>query len=119
MKDNGDEDLFGWALDICRNHHGGDSESEAANVATDKWRDTLRIAEALFKLGDATCDEIEVVTGISHQTASARWSEMKRDMVIEPCEDSGGGKVRRITRQGCWARVWRLASAGVDIDLDI
>jgi hypothetical protein len=70
--------------DICRNHHGGNSESNAANEGTDKRRDSKRIVDALLNVGwrGLTCDELEVVLVMSHQTCSARCSELKRDGIL-------------------------------------
>jgi predicted transcriptional regulator len=65
---------------------------------------TLRseINALIRKLGPKgmTCDEVEVLTGISHQSASARINElMKSDSI----QDSGE---RRHTRSGRKAIVW-------------
>jgi hypothetical protein len=53
--------------------------------------------------GGITCDEVELKLGFSHQTASARMSEMKRDGVLVPTERL------RATRSGRNARVLVLA----------
>ncbi len=51
----------------------------------------------------ATDDEVEFVTGMKHQTASAR----RRELVLKgDVRDSGR---RRNTRSGCAATVWILA----------
>src|SRR5215471_12615937 len=93
--------------DICSNYHGGNDESYEANDATFKERDRRRILEVLIRVQTlgATCDELEVILGIAHQTASARCSELLREWVVVRKMDSSGAKVRRITRQGCWASV--------------
>ena len=86
--------------DICANRHGGNAESVAANKATNKERDAKRIL-ALFEWhGHATCDEAEIQLGMSHQTCSARFADLKRAGLIEPT-------TRRKTRSGRWAMAWR------------
>jgi len=68
--------------DITGNHHGGNEFSVAAHesIKGNKARDQAKIWNHVESLGEsgATCDEIEVSLGMSHQTASARVSEMKR-----------------------------------------
>lgn len=48
----------------------------------------------------STTDEIEVITGISHQTASSAITELAAGKVIEPTGDE------RKTRSGAFANVW-------------
>lgn len=50
----------------------------------------------------ATCDEVEVALGMSHQTASARINELYRMCAIDP---SG----LRKTRSGRNATIWKKA----------
>lgn len=63
--------------DICRNQHHGNPESEAANasVQPSKARMQARILELLAEQ-PRTCDELEVLTGWSHQSCSARCAEL-------------------------------------------
>lgn len=64
---------------------------------------TLRdiVYTAIVDAGDATCDELEIKLGLTHQTTSARVHElMKGHHII----DSGA---RRPTRSGRAATVWR------------
>ncbi len=92
--------------DITRNYHGGDAESTAANLLTNKDRDRRRILEHLEKCGPNgdTCDHIEQALGISHQTCSARCSELKRDgMVIRKPVLDGIGYAKATTRSGALA----------------
>ncbi len=99
--------------DITRNFHGGDPESTAANLLTNKYRDRRRILEHLEKCGPNgdTCDHIEQVLGISHQTCSARCSELKRDrMVIRKPSLDGVGYVKSTTRSGALAALLILPS---------
>ena len=86
--------------DICQHRHCGNPQSEAANRITNKSRDRARILAHLATVPDATCDEVEIALGIGHQTASARFSELKATGEIQPTE-------RRRTRSGCTARAWR------------
>lgn len=92
--------------DICRNNHGGNPESEAANLQTDKRRDSRRIVDALVNVGwnGLTCDELEVRLAMSHQTCSARCSELKRDGTIAV------KSAKRFTRTGSSAGVLVLAN---------
>lgn len=85
--------------DICANRHGGNAESVAANNGTNKKRDFYIILNRLAVL-DGTCDEVERELGMSHQTCSARFADLKRDGLIEPT-------TRRKTRSGRWAMAWR------------
>jgi len=87
--------------DVCRRKHGGNAESEAANLVTNKARDRARII-SLLKDRDWTCDELEVATQMSHQTCSARLSELLKDGVAIRTG------TRRPTRTGAQAGVVRL-----------
>jgi hypothetical protein len=93
--------------DICENYHGGNEESYGANAHTNKHRDQQRILEALLPLAEhgATCDELEVILDMAHQTASARCSELLRSDMVCRKLDQDGKKVRRNTRNGCLASV--------------
>lgn len=53
----------------------------------------------------ATCDEIEVATGLTHQTCSARVNELMRAKVFVAAME-GETPVRRRTRSGRAATVW-------------
>jgi predicted HTH transcriptional regulator len=73
--------------DICANRHGGNPESVAAGNAYDvrsKMRDHHWILHWLKEEGPSTCDEMEAGLGLSHQTCSARCSELKRKGLIKP-----------------------------------
>jgi len=85
--------------DICENRHGGNAESVEANNGTNKDGDSRNIL-CLLALHDYTCEEAEEVTGMSHQTCSARFADLKRLGLIEPT-------MRRKTRSGRWAMAWR------------
>ena len=46
-------------------------------------RQQKRILDALVGLGNATCEELEEKTGLSHSSASARISELKKDGLMQ------------------------------------
>ncbi len=89
--------------DITRNYHGGNTESVEANkrAGINKSRDRWRIVEFMVTRGryGATCYEAEEALGMSHQTCSARFSDLKKDRVL-----SVNG-IRRPTNTGCLAAV--------------
>lgn len=64
-----------------------------------------RVYAAIVAAGDEgmTCDEVEVVTGLRHQTASARVRELSKAGLIV----KGG---RRQTRSGRYAVVYSAAA---------
>jgi hypothetical protein len=94
--------------DITSNNHGGNEFSSAAHesIKGNKARDQAKIWTHVEALGEAgaTCDEIEISLGMSHQTASARVSEMKRSGRLE----LNGEK--RATRTGRNAGVYIAAA---------
>jgi len=72
-------ELFG---DICAKKHKGNYHSKAANTLIAPKKESIR--ERIFTLisqhpGLLTCEDIESILGLKHQTASARISELKRD----------------------------------------
>ena len=87
--------------DITRNYHGGNPQSEKANKRTRKTRDRATLVVFLHMCGlhGATCDEAEIATGLSHQTCSARFSDLKKDNVIIEIGET------RLTRSGSPAAV--------------
>lgn len=79
--------------DVCSRNHGGNENSVAAHASLQSAGEVRRrILELIRKeRGGLTCDEIEQILGLSHQSASARCAELKRDkQVIE----SGKRKTR-------------------------
>ena len=80
-------------------HVGGDTSTDAAESIRKHvgplHRQVLKRIEP-----DATCDEVEVATGLAHQTASARIRELVQLGLIY---DTGK---RRPTRSGRQARVY-------------
>jgi predicted ArsR family transcriptional regulator len=77
---------------------------EAAESITDKQRLYRLILAHLERVGSATCDECEQDLDMSHQTTSARFTELRAKELIEPC-----GK--RKTRSGRNAVVYRVTEA--------
>jgi hypothetical protein len=88
------------ADDITRNYHRGNPRSKEANSRANKAKQRAAIIEFGVQRGTHgfTCDEAEVALGMSHQSCSARCSELKRDRVVLIF-----GK--RLTRTGCKADV--------------
>lgn len=91
-------------LDICEQRHGGDPESVAAHASIVESKHLMRsrIMAYLAGCGPATCDQVEATLGMTHQSASARMSELKRDRLIEPTGDV------KPTRSGRNAKVFRV-----------
>jgi predicted transcriptional regulator len=93
---------FDWSQhDPTAAFHGGDPFSVAAHERIRESKEVIR--EAIFRLiaqasEGMTCDEVEVATGRSHQTVSARITELKQQGRLT----SGG---RRPTRTGSSAAV--------------
>jgi len=91
--------------DITKNFHGGaDTSDQAFHGTSHEARAAIRskvFAEiANAGMGGRTCDEVEQIMSLTHQTASARITELAaRAQII----DSG---VRRLTRSGRNARVY-------------
>ncbi len=90
-------------IDTTSGYHGGDPYSDRAHKRTEKSRDLYRLYMLLRERhpGGLTSDEAEVLTGMSHQTCSARFTDMKRYLWIEHCGS-------RLTRTGNLAGVWRI-----------
>jgi len=93
--------------DITQNYHRGNPESVEAkkisrfNADYDRVR-ILRLAGIRGAAG-LTCDEAERLLGLSHQTCSARFSELKRVKLLVAT-----GQLRP-TRSGAKARVMIVA----------
>ena len=66
------------------------------------WRETVRLLIEKRPEQGLTCDEIEVIANMRHQTASARIREL---FLAGKIVDSGE---RRVTRSGRNAVVWKL-----------
>lgn len=91
--------------DITANYHGGDEMSAAAFEATPaqaRQRDRNRIAGALHEQA-ATCQQLEDRLGLSHESCSARISEMRKDGTVVEVG-------RAVNRSGRSARLHALAA---------
>jgi Fic family protein len=90
-------------VDITQNYHRGNPESVEAKRRSrfNAERDRIRILRLVGMRGEdgLTCDEAERLLGLSHQTCSARFSELKRDKLL-----AATGRLRP-TRSGVKARV--------------
>jgi len=65
--------------DITFNYHKGQDTSRQANASIAKDKDSLRnIIYRVVMAGEKgrTCEEVEFITGLKHQTASARITEL-------------------------------------------
>jgi hypothetical protein len=94
-------------LDPTRNYHRGDLQSEEAFASLSgatREVQRQRIWSCIDSRGatGATCDEVEISTGLSHQTASARFTELHyRDLSIRR---TGGTRPTRNDRKA-WVYV--------------
>jgi predicted transcriptional regulator len=96
---------IGPLFDICARNHGGNEQSVEANKKAHKHSVRLMILgmldpRSLASKDGRTCDEIEDITGLPHQSCSARISELKRDGLIKKVGT-------RPTRSGCQAAVYQ------------
>ncbi len=83
-------------------HNGTATSREAAlSIVPHRQALALRVFTFIQQSGidGMTCDEVEMLSGLSHQTASARINELAKIRAIVP-----GG--RRQTRSGRQAMVW-------------
>jgi DNA-binding MarR family transcriptional regulator len=92
-------------FDVCAGNHGGNAESRAANLKTDKATDLRRILDFMeTRPGTETyVKEIIAALGIKHQTASARLTDLKAAGKIEVVPGKrieGCGVVRLVRGQG-------------------
>lgn len=92
--------------DITARKHGGDPNSAEAHksIKKDKSQTHQAILNYLARrpITGATCEEIELALTLSHQTCSARISELRANQRIISVGD------RRTTSSGRWARVHRI-----------
>ena len=68
-------------MDVTANRHKGADTSVLAYESTPsnvRAKHRMMILDQIRVNGDATCSEIEQQLNLSHQTASARMSELKR-----------------------------------------
>jgi hypothetical protein len=91
--------------DVCANHHGGVAESKAAFHSTaPASRESLKnqIIEFIKVRGEASCEVVELSMSLSHQTASARCSELLREGRIAIADERG------VTKAGRACRIYRV-----------
>lgn len=98
---------FGDTGDVCSNYHGGADTSAEAERGKDpvaRKGHELNIVATIRASGGygKTCDELEVILGLPHQSVSARITDLQSAGAIV---DSGQ---RRPTRSGRAARVYVL-----------
>jgi hypothetical protein len=89
--------------DICARKHKGNPQSVEANkqAGSNKARDRQRVVEFIKSRGEygATTEEASEALELRYTTASARFSDLKRDgLIVE------SGRTRK-TRSGCAAAV--------------
>ena len=94
-----DENLFSYA-DRAPHSNETTSKEAAESVKGDVTRIAKRVLD-MVRRSPMTCFEIECDSGLSHQTASARLTQLRKDGLIE---DSGD---KRETASGRRAIVWR------------
>lgn len=70
--------------DICANRHKGNPKSVAAHrkIRADKRSIRQKILDQIGLTPDITCEALEFMLLLKHQTCSARISELKRDGLI-------------------------------------
>lgn len=94
--------------DPCVNYHSNaDTSVEAWGTISDTTEAIKeRIYTIILNFGGATCEEVEKRTKLSHQTVSARITELVKELKIK---DSG---IRRKTKSGRNARVYIRVQEG-------
>lgn len=107
------EKNMGPLFDICANRHQGNEHSIKSNAIAHKYKigarqrilEELQVWTCSLKESDQggrTCEELEHWTGLSHQTCSARLSELRREGKIKIVGE-------RNTRSGSPASVYQAA----------
>jgi hypothetical protein len=99
--------------DICANKHGGNEYSVQANDSLSPVAKGHQQFDILAELNKhypdgMTCQEIERALKMERSSASARWSELKRDKHIEKIGT-------RKTSSGRKAGVWRIKRREVNV----
>jgi len=85
---------------------GSDTSEDAADSITDDVLGRMRrriYREVVYSPAGRTCDEIEVILDLRHQTASARLRELELGGWLEPTPE------KRRTRANRMAHVYRAA----------
>ncbi len=86
--------------DITSNYHGGEPYSDAAfNNTPRSCRERQRdvVLRCILRSGrqGQTCDEVEMIHNMRHQTCSARFTELKAEGWIVPTGDKRRTRSRR------------------------
>lgn len=70
--------------DICENNHLGNRQSTEARRSIDASEIRNRVLDYIRSQGEsgAICEEVEKALQLSHQTASARCSELKKEKLV-------------------------------------
>lgn len=104
-------DQFSLDFDITSRFHGGNPESVEAHdsIKNIKAKMRARVLATIRQRGvrGMTSDEAEVALGLSHQSVSARFTELKAEGSIVPSGE------RRATRSGRNAAVMVAARQGM------
>lgn len=66
----------------------------------------LRVLNTILAYDGLTCDQVEALLGLRHQTAAARCWELEGQGLIEKSE------TKRATRSGSQARVYQVTAKG-------
>lgn len=97
--------------DPTRNYHGGNQESNDAHRSVVKTKQLTRdrIVKWVGQRGSrgATCDEVEAVSSLPHQTVSARITEAKALGLLVPSGE------KRKTRSGRNAAVLVISESAL------
>ena len=89
----------------------GTSYAAAASVRSKSAAMRHQIIALLEERGGLTCDEVEVILELRHQTASARFAELRRDGLISKVGE-------RPTRSGRKADVMAVGVSDPPVILD-
>jgi hypothetical protein len=97
------ESLYGVQGDVPYETTSATSAAAAGSITDSELSRLEALVFDVLKAAPRTCDAVELVTGLSHQTTSAR----VRGLVLRArIVDSG---IRARTRTGRWATIWRIA----------
>ena len=96
------EALYGAQGDVPYETQSTTSAAAAATISDPELGRLEAFVLSVVTKRPRSCDAIEVATGLSHQTVSARL----RGLVLRNQIEDSGQKAR--TRSGRWAVVWRV-----------
>ena len=90
--------------DICKNKHGGNPQSEAANLKVDKENDRTYVLRFIREHKTGYLKQIARVMGKQKNEISGRFTELKADnLIIETGERAEGCSIYKIRD------VWELS----------